>query len=153
MKNETVENENLDETTKIVEKLVEERENAIKDIQHQDSGIEIDEKGEMFENEVSDKIMEEEVINEVTENKISEKDMIPVLQWMKKNAFVISDKKQFCDTQVETDPIERQELEQQLAENSQKKLIDFLDVMEDLSVYDLTEVISRATLAIRNKNA
>merc|ERR1712109_207807 len=117
IKNYTVENENPDETTEIVEKLV-----------------------------------EEEVINEVTENKITEKDMIPVLQWMKKNAFVISDKKEFCDTQVETDPIERQELEQQQGENSQKKLIDFLDVMEDLSVYDLTEVISRATLAIRNKN-
>ena len=74
--------------------------------------------------------------------------MIPVLQWMQKNAFVMSDKKEFCDNQVESEPNGPQ------LENlgSQKKLVDFLDVMEELSVYDLTEVISRATLAIRSKN-
>merc|ERR1711997_596317 len=100
----------------------------------------------------------DKVIDEVIENEVIEKDMIPVLQWMKKNAFVITDKKEFCDSnQVEeTDPNEiSQDLEQQQTESfssDQKKLVDFLDVMEELSVYDLTEVISRATLAIRNKN-
>ena len=65
----------------------------------------------------------------------------------------MTEKKEFSDVHVETDAKENQDFEQQTENVSAKtKLKEFLDVMKELSICDLTEVISRAAQAIRDKD-
>lgn len=69
------------------------------------------------------------------------------------DAFVMTEKKEFSDVHVETDAKENQDFEQQTENvSANTKLKEFLDVMKELSICDLTEVISRAAQAIRDKD-
>jgi len=69
------------------------------------------------------------------------------------DANIMTDKKQVCDVFVETDAKENQDFQQQTDTESAKiKLKEFLNVMKDLCISDLTHVISRAAQAINDKN-
>ena len=70
------------------------------------------------------------------------------------DASVSTDTKEVCDVFVETDAKENlQDFQQQTdVEDAKIKLKEFLNVMKDLSISDLTGVISRAAQAINDKS-
>merc|ERR1712153_84209 len=70
------------------------------------------------------------------------------------DASVSTDTKELCDVFVETDAKENlQDFQQQTdVEDAKSKLKEFLNVMKDLSISDLTGVISRAAQAINDKS-
>ena len=69
------------------------------------------------------------------------------------DANVMTDKKEVVDVLVETDAKVIRDFQQQTDNVSAKsKLNEFLDVMKELSIYDLTEVISKAAEAIKDKS-
>merc|ERR1719400_606220 len=70
------------------------------------------------------------------------------------DASVSTDTKELCDVFVETDAKENlQDFQQQTdVEDAKIKLKEFLNVMKDLSISDLTGVISRAAQAINDKS-
>ena len=70
------------------------------------------------------------------------------------DASVSTDTKELCDVFVETDAKENlQDFQQQTdVVDAKIKLKEFLNVMKDLSISDLTGVISRAAQAINDKS-
>merc|ERR1719189_3135032 len=69
------------------------------------------------------------------------------------DANIMTDKKEVVDVLVATDAKVIRDFQQQTDNISAKsKLNEFLDVMKELSIYDLTEVISKAAEAIKDKS-
>merc|ERR1712156_1120971 len=69
------------------------------------------------------------------------------------DANIMTDKKEVVDVLVETDAKVIRDFQQQTDNITAKtKLNEFLNVMKELSIYDLTEVISKAAEAIKDKS-
>merc|ERR1719219_1967464 len=146
----SIEAEVREEAKEIIQQTLEEvEEHDKKDSQDEASSIEMFEKDEINENEITES--EKEVIDEIIEKAIEK--VVVTDEKEVNDAVVMTDEKEFCDVHVETDAKESQDFEQQTENVSAKtKLKEFLDVMKELSIYDLTDVISRAAQAIRDKD-